>query len=989
MTYLIFTRNTPAPLPYGDGDWTAVDNSVPTTRLFLTKLTAAIAPAYSTCILEHHYGVISESGTRHIVAPINLINKYILVRLVDGASTQDHIFYCPKPQDTILGHHADSVVPATTRKPGVTTYTCYDLTWLLKRQPLDRALTTAGLIRTPLHFNIAARDRDTALTGNRSAAKTGAAPAESYVFDNPGTDTWTAFDVVEYIVRFANDYLGLNITFFGNSDLSNITDAFRGQGNMRDLLVRVISADRGYHWHMDGQTIRIDTFSSGDIDDGADVPLIVCPANANIGTLDLGTDPDMDPPTIEHIADAHYTHVEVRGEPIRMMTTLRGGEALEKGWLAEDESAYNAATAEQLERPDYANVWRRFILPSDWNGYRIPLSTTDNIWPEWLESAPHGLDLGAQQALYLGNLVFDRTLPIKDNDGGFRKPFCLIKDSDGYHLVHKKGTHLRMLDNAPGIYIETAHGHLLAGADYTGPSTDPATYDWDDPSTGIILTASYYTNEPLRILKAVASPPAGPNQIKIIHVPDHHYWYQAANTVTGFEKSALITSGPTILRDDSAALKRIANLAAVYYGQRRARISVRYRRAKLLDRLGHYIAEAGTGGSLEPSGTVVSRITYQWSESAITASLQTEFRDIDIEDILNIRGEPAKGPRSIGPRVSADPRNLALIESSPALGGAGGEPNPLTVSHDPATNQFTISVTALRWAIDNAGLISEDANANSAQGLFENVAWTFSEGYSEIEIGYIVTQEAGAWEHGLATYALKFTDSAATATDTTDLVVDDGTFHRLARVDLSDGAATDYTIEKDIRNPVVIRHQPPASVSWLHWDQDAALISAYNLSDTATSTPHTLAVPASTADNILYGLKRSGLNRVIGFASDTDWLGEPIVLAAIVTDSEGVMTSYTPYTERLHHTGIDAPIATVEIISHLAGEKTAEVKVWRGPYYLDATASPATVNTPDILSGATLHIVQLHDLDTLDVGRLYPARRIGYHLYETIPSTWQ
>ena len=1020
LTYAIYTRSTPPPNPYVIGDWTEIDQTDPTTRVYLTRLTAALAPAYTQATFEHHHGVIYEDGTRHICPALSLLGKYILVRLKDGAS-KDFIFTCQDEEDSIYGQYLDESF--NMRRPGVTIYNAYDLSWFLERQSIDRALTVGGLIRLPINFNLDIKGgRSTEISGNRSIAKTGTAPNESYVFDDPGSEPWSALDALQYAKRFANSYLGLNLGLTGNSDLANITDIISGEGTLRQLINRIISADRGYHWHMDGQTITIDTFTDVAISDGDAIsPSIVCPANSNISSLNISADADMDADVkISHVDNAHYSHIEVRGEPIRVMCTFEGQHTLQAGWESADEIAYNAADPEELDRPAYEHVYRRFTIIDGWNGYRIPVfAPADNCWPAWDVAEPAKIDEYSQQTLYLGNLTFLRTLPVKDEGGAYRKPFCIAKDSDGYFLVHKAGksrksAHLRLLDDAAGIYLEPPYPHLYGKGSYTGGSSDPPLYDWKSATEGLVLTVAYETVEPVRIFVPCDTAPAsGMNQAKVITMKDHHYWWRAPNTVVGFDTDALITEAAAeTLRDDTPALRRIANLAAVWYGKRRAKLSVPYKRAELLDYLGHYIDEASTtGGSVDPAGTVVSRIDYRWGKGEITATLRTDYRDIDLPSmVVNGNRRSSNTPKAAGSRVGADPDNMQAIDVSLAIGG-GGEAKPISVSWDADAEDWTITVTGLRWTSERNPINPNDTS--NTQGTFPNKTWVFSDNldsstpFATIHIGWIFPDPATVFpdvnankvevnktsDGGGLRFAVEYPagPDVGVEDDSTDKVKANGMFHRIAEIFLARGGT--YSIVSDVQTPH-ITYTPfiGGDETHLHYREDNQTLYLIDIGrgdvDTgfeSTFSPPSLVIPVGTEDIVQYGRIEGTLSPQVKLRGDSgvDWAEEyPLQLCKIKTDSTGLLEYLKPFTQRLHYRPIMPTRHAMGKIVAKISQNVYTVDIYEDGIYDDAGSTKAKT---EVATQCFCH--QISNYDTIPANTVVYLLRFDDHWEFQVP-TW-
>lgn len=641
LTYAVATRDD-----FGD-PWTDAPD------LDLIRLSLAIQPRQSTAQLRLNYGAKIENSTYAAVAAQDLRGKLLRIILTDpSGTTRTWYGYCPRPTDEVTGTLPDPFDPAATVATGVTTFLAYDLSFFLSQHRVDRCLTTAGSLRQCQPFNRRITPRGTQTIGRRAAAKTTSANGlpDYYQFDPAGTDSWTALDALQHLLEIFAATYGIAYQLAGQyAALANVKGAWNLDGaTYLDAVNTLVHPRTGFAWYLSDRTITVVTITDQALAGG------LIPANATVVTLTLDQSPALARPTISHVESSHFDEIEVRGEQVRVtFTASYQYGSLDKGWSSGNETAYNGLSSPTNDRELYDHIYSRLELPSGWN------QETDgnNVMPV-VDESDGSLDVTAKQPYYPPGLVLDRNLALLDDRGQPRRPFVFVNDAGTYRRLDKPGkgkpsATVRVLDDAVGIQLDGPYPHVFGLNHYTGGDERQKVYDWQQ----IYATVGMALPERVRIVKTAATAEPGPvTKRKIITVPDAHLWYVVPDTITDASGSNLSQHAGGYVRDDRPELERIADLAAAWYGRRRAVIDLPFSNDPLQARLGNVISETYSAGTVTPTGTLVTAEIYDLVSR--TTRLRTEFFDLDLQAL-------AGAASAYGPSPSAPDRVLRIAEQLP------------------------------------------------------------------------------------------------------------------------------------------------------------------------------------------------------------------------------------------------------------------------------------------------------------------------------------
>lgn len=654
----------------------------------------AVAPAIPTAVLRRHYGCKREGGAYSVVAALDLRGKLVRIDLSDGTTTRSWYGYCPRQTDQVDATVADPLDGVTGRPTGTTTYNLVGNEYFLRQHVYDRCVTTAGVLRTAEPFNRRTPGRASLAATYRSADTTASAVATMdpfYRFDPDGTDEWSALDAAEHVMEvFARTY-GMAVYISGElAGLANVKGAWDLDGmTFHAALCALIDPSRGFAWYMIDRTITVVSISDTALAGG------LIPANPNVVTLSLDESAVLRAPVIQHVESSHYDEIEVQGEPVRVTFTMRyGWGSMDQGWTAAEETAYNAATAAATDKDANKRVFCRLELPEDWDQE----ANGENCMPVLTES-DGSLDTASKQPLYLPALAVDRNLPLADADGHPQRPLVIVADGAVYRRVDNPGAgkaraSVRVLEDAPGILLDPEYPHLFGKNHYTGGDTREKSYDWQD----LYATVSMATPERLRIVKAAAAAEPGPvTKRKTIRVADAHLWYVVPGTVTDTDGATLDTHAGGYVRDDRAMLERIADLAAAWYGRRRSVIELPYNFDALVPRLGQVIRETYAGGSTVPTGTLITRESYDIDNRETV--IGTDFFELNAAAVFGA-GMGGGGSRTARRIESVERQlpNVPVRSAVPEVAASGGGAVPVQITAvvaSPASfygHKYTVSV---------------------------------------------------------------------------------------------------------------------------------------------------------------------------------------------------------------------------------------------------------------------------------------------------------
>jgi hypothetical protein len=685
---------------WGD-EWTVA------TDLHPTEVTFALAPAMPTATLVRDYGRVWELGASNsprTVLTLDLRGKYIRIQLIETQAdgTQRSMYwygYCPAPVDKIDGTRSVWIDGAAEDvAKGQTTFTCYALEWLLQEAIFRQAeaRTAAGTYQTVLHgmtFNGWSKRRVGFLDGNRSYdVKTG---TTVYVFSGESNRVlWTALDVLNYLLYqwYVDTGSKLLWEVVGAEDLDNLYDVWEFDGlSYLEALQRLINPGLGLTFYVDVNTetnkarINVVSVSEEDILDEDEEVLVT--GNGTSLSLEVARSGGIRDCTVKHLEMAHYDSVEVRGAPLRVMFTVAGSLAatlysnavLQNDWTADLETAYKAATdAQRRGMEKYEAVYCRLKLAETWNQYANLAIATPKIDPL---TGQVKLPL-EKAAWYPWDKSFDRVLPLKDDQGQWRKPFAIwSEDNLNFRRMDRPGDNLKaqgltVLDNALGIQLEphSQPNHIVAKNVFTNASD--VTPEWD--YRRLLATLSVYTDEPVRVSLATAvAEPGELTRVKVIEMPWAEVWYVIPGTIKDFDPAQSGAAAFSVAdnttgeyaRDDSAKLRQAAYLAKHWYGRVRQILELTYGVPYCLDTLlGVMVTDLANGEATVPVNTVLSELRYNLGAERQTLLVRTSFYQLDISRLLRPKGRSGGSFR----RAGGYDGSAELCHIPSRIGSAGG-----------------------------------------------------------------------------------------------------------------------------------------------------------------------------------------------------------------------------------------------------------------------------------------------------------------------------
>lgn len=678
---------------------TFLDTWTTATDVDLENVNFRAAPQIQSAVLFRRRSAKHESGTRSVVGALDLAGKLIRITLTeystdDSGTTHQWYGYCTKPTDTVDGTNSLRIAGVDTDiYTGTTTYQCFGLEFFLRQQVVTRSKLASGdMIETSLPFNRkvrvgSKRGGKYTTVGYRSAAKSTSvgSPDGFYTFDSTQTAEWTALDAAEHLLELFYQTFGMAFSLTGqHSYLANVQGSWEFEGaSYYDALVQLINPRSGFTFCVKSTDIEVVSVSDVALADGK------IPANDNVVSLNLDSSQALRRPTVQHVETSHFDRVVVRGAPLRVCFTMADDYGtLAKGWTTAQETAYNALATDDLDKEEHQHIFSRLVLPTGWNQE----ADGQNCMPI-IDEATGLVDTASKQPYFEPAQVLDRALPIEDTAGEYRKPLVIIHDTDAskYRRIDKPGDSLKatgakVLDNATGIQLRSPYPGYYGKNHYSGADTRALQFDWQK----IHATVSMYTPDRVRIVKTFTEP--GPvTKEKVIDVPDAHLWYVVPDTVNDVTEGGLTLHAGGYVRNDTARLQRIADLAEAWYGRRRTVISIPYSEDAIVDRLGHVIKETLASGTNTPTGTMVTEVSYD--VRGRTTTLRTEFFDLDVKQVAGVSA--SMFAESIARRLDYVEENLANVPViTPSGEGGGGGAVPVKVTASTAYNRYTVDVHA-------------------------------------------------------------------------------------------------------------------------------------------------------------------------------------------------------------------------------------------------------------------------------------------------------
>lgn len=607
----------------------------------LEQLELGLLPLLGNARVRYPYGLIDGA----VRAPVDLRGAFARVVVTDGTNTATLQGYVRQQQDRVLSR---LTIGGRDVPTGDTTLFVVDSAQRLAEHEVRATLTTSGKVGCSLPYNLPARQSDAYLAGNR--AQTRASAEVPYALDASsatGGATWNALDVLEQLAYLWDEDHDQPVVLAGQTAaLATYEDAWRFEGmTFLAALQQLIRPTRGVAASvttdaLDRLVVTIYSLASEAVLDGA---VTVLPASSTqVATLRVDRSELMEPPTLTYLPPAH--ELVVYGDYIRVCFTLaQPYGTLAKGWTATEEFGFEEFTGpvadQQRLQERIADVWRRYVLPPDWDGYMDAEGTPRNCLPA-VDTATGQLNLAAQQRCYVPALRLDTDLPLTastERDQP-RRPLAVAYKDGTYLRPHQPGEGKRpiamaLCDDAPGIVFQPSVPHDLGGTS-TVITTPAATWDWQQ----LFVTVSCRLQERCRVARTLAAKTGAELTRRKEIETAAQLWYVVQGTITDVADATVTRSAGEYARDDSGLLERTAALAGAWYGVGRTKVDLAYKAGWIIPYLGYLVLETDLGSSVQPTGTIISRIAYTFQAAQggekQSAAFATEWYDLDAKSLL-------------------------------------------------------------------------------------------------------------------------------------------------------------------------------------------------------------------------------------------------------------------------------------------------------------------------------------------------------------------
>jgi len=561
------------------------------------------------CEFRRHYGVVKgpdEAGLAQRTA-IDLTNWWVQVELmtvggvgvawtgqVGSEARQIHsslnypsgiqTWVALDPLQTLRKHHVHKshwLVPISSGEPPAVEERV--LGWL---PPMNR------------------RDSDNTLVGNMTAVKSNG------TFLYGGTERWTRFDMLEYLVaRFMDEsaYGGPRWEIGGGVgvllDLDDTID-FGASKTVAEILELLINPTIGLDFKIDpipatpspGFEINGFPLSGSAVTFGG----VTLPQNSSRVNLPPALIKEVVSTRVVATQDQQYDRINVIGGRIVCCCTLKAPNDLVPKWTAAMEALYAlpGAAADDGEERDkkrendiFDPVYQFFGVPDQWNhlnGLAVaPLINDDgsgiafapnstpsqNVVRETLPWLPlfEGFDYMQRPAVDLNPAHF--TPDLMPPQAWFLHP------TEGRYVpaAYIDGN-VSMLGNEWGIIVEVKPNHKIALGHFGAESAYPAgdkdlEFDYDT----MVATIAFETDTRLVLRHELTSGPNPVGRTLNIQMPDAEFWFAVDGTVVGVDPATgalQALNGPLVLRNDASAMRMAMAGAIARYGLERNRAEI-------------------------------------------------------------------------------------------------------------------------------------------------------------------------------------------------------------------------------------------------------------------------------------------------------------------------------------------------------------------------------------------------------------------------------
>ncbi len=546
-------------------------------------------------------------------------------------------------------------------------------------QMLDRVVLNQGVIENQaetgveftdflMPFNRRLKRGQPAFFGNRSnsryARTIGPATVESYVFNGrpSASGVWTNLDIAEFLLTWFSpgDILRGDVDF----RLSGQTDAIAGLvipnvdlegATIRQALNVLIDRRRGVGW-----TIRVDKSNGINVhiftvlDEPVSAGPVIIPANAQKIGLDLNGKIDIPRVSVTKDTATAYDSVIIFGERIRTVFSLEYPQDLVKGWTAQDEIDYKAATDEERSTDKFDHVYSLFKIRSDWDWTDQGGNICNPQFFAGILETEFQAPIRNWDRRILRNLPFlkQRDQLAIDAEPELEKPYAFVinprKSGEPIQADRIEETirdfpsaSVRASDTEFAIEVKFNPNHVFALNNWTdaAKTKEKPKLDFD----GMVITVAVELDERLKLVvintNGINADPTQqrPGRVKTIYVADAHLWYAVTGTKRFIEDDAgvmqFIPEAGRELRNDIGRLEVIAALARAWYGRRRTATQIQINDITTAYPPGAFLNAASNVFEFgDQVGAVITSVVFDFANNSTT--IQTGFLELDAQGFI-------------------------------------------------------------------------------------------------------------------------------------------------------------------------------------------------------------------------------------------------------------------------------------------------------------------------------------------------------------------
>ncbi|MGB1270648.1 MAG: hypothetical protein ACPG5T_01105 [Endozoicomonas sp.] len=621
-----------------------------------------LAPAINTITIQRLTGKVNgtqepfDSGQLETIAYEDLRNKKIKVDLSDGENNESLSGIIIEDSQKIEG------VDSQNTRLSTDAYVAYGYEYFLDKNIIQDSVEHGPTtIKRALPFNL------TSDSGQRIGNMYDG--PEPYTFADSLTDNlnieWTGKTVVLYLLEHFKNKYGYEFTLTGSAGilaLDNIKGAWSAKGKTYwQLINEIINPKYGFCFYINGEEDNLELVVNTVV---ASLTGSV-PANSSLTTIDLADTHDLHDVNMKFMDDSSFGKIILRGGR-HIFTNSFTIDQFDESWTTDDKTDYNDSETTDDERRELKkeNIFTKFFLKpiADWDGKIDSVPAFPVIDP-----VAETFSTSTNQDIYFPTFKFLGNLGVR-KDGQAIQPFAYMDDVDGKqhrmdNPANGSGIDFYILPDRAGIQFRPRIPHLIAGAEFDSENAESKIEPLFDYKT-LVVTLSYMSDEHLELEYIID---ADNKKELVIEEPSLRISAILKNTFLPDE----IVAATQLEENGLPDLKALGEMAQVWYGKKKSRLSYKYPDAKIAENIGQLITTATIGSEEYPVNTIVSRVTYNFSygqRRGASTNISTEFKNIDLKSILGKNISTAID--EVAGDVAAIKQKVANIPNKPGITSA-------------------------------------------------------------------------------------------------------------------------------------------------------------------------------------------------------------------------------------------------------------------------------------------------------------------------------